>query len=251
MPARLPAKTETAITAQYRAGSTVASICRDVGVCSKTVYNVLDRHGVAVGRYNTHEPNEHVFDVVDSEAKAYWLGFLAADGNIQRYVVRLELATKDEEHVRRFAAFAGVAENVRTYARGSVAVWVGSRQLAESVRSFTRASIAGWLVPHYWRGVVDGDGSINWQRRRTCRHGGNWNLTLSSDLHLVRDFATFVAAYGVRKTPRYERGCWRVDYFGGRARPILAALYHGATVYLPRKSERAHCAFSGAEEFAI
>jgi hypothetical protein len=47
--------------------------------------------------------NEHAFDVIDNEDAAYWLGSIAADGNVSIGRRHIGLSTKDTNHVRKFA----------------------------------------------------------------------------------------------------------------------------------------------------
>jgi len=61
--------------------------------------------------------NENIFDVIDSEEKAYWLGFIYADGYIAsaplnpnvrtEYSFELSLASFDFKHLQKFADFIG------------------------------------------------------------------------------------------------------------------------------------------------
>lgn len=76
----------------------------------------LKRLNIPIVRYpKIIQFNEHIFDEIDTEEKAYWLGFLSADGYIysRYYGVGLSLAKKDAEHVRKFAKFLGCPENVK------------------------------------------------------------------------------------------------------------------------------------------
>jgi hypothetical protein len=49
--------------------------------------------------------NEHYFDEVDSEAKAYWLGFIFADGCVlwnertRNYALQVGLQGRDVDHL--------------------------------------------------------------------------------------------------------------------------------------------------------
>lgn len=47
--------------------------------------------------------DEHVFDVIDTEEKAYWLGFLTADGYIysRDNTFGISLASIDKHHVEK------------------------------------------------------------------------------------------------------------------------------------------------------
>jgi len=57
--------------------------------------------------YTIHNPN--IFTVINSEEKAYWLGFLCADGHLNKYnSIRFELSEKDQERVFNFAKFVGL-----------------------------------------------------------------------------------------------------------------------------------------------
>src|SRR5271166_7037406 len=54
--------------------------------------------------------NHSIFETIDSEEKAYWLGFLLADGSIQvrknvQKIVKLALAIEDKEHLEKFKKF--------------------------------------------------------------------------------------------------------------------------------------------------
>ena len=59
--------------------------------------------------------NENYFKIIDSEEKAYWLGFLYADGCITRFYrneklksmsLELTLQSNDIEHLKKFLKFA-------------------------------------------------------------------------------------------------------------------------------------------------
>lgn len=64
-----------------------------------------------VNKQNMCKFNEHIFDNIDTEEKAYWLGFIFADGYISslnakyKNVFELSLSIKDLNHIKKFNSF--------------------------------------------------------------------------------------------------------------------------------------------------
>lgn len=130
--------------------------------------------------------NYHYFDNIDSEDKAYWLGFLAADGWISRNeksrssVVGVELQYKDINHLRKFNK--SIKGNYRITDRWKVcslskntdkknhqcAIRIFSSIMYNSLlnKGFTNTKTYDFYIPeiredlirHYIRGYFDGDG---------------------------------------------------------------------------------------------
>lgn len=81
----------------------------------ETISKVLKENGVEVGTRSVF--NHHIFDEIDTEEKAYWLGFIWADGCIMNfnpdknngYNFELGLAIKDSEHIEKFCDFIGMS----------------------------------------------------------------------------------------------------------------------------------------------
>ena len=94
--------------------------CREIGealgASRKAVAAVLERRGIARdfstrawteerrAIRRTCDCDHSFFDVIDTEAKAYWLGFLAADGCNTAGFLSVSCASKDHEHLLRFRA---------------------------------------------------------------------------------------------------------------------------------------------------
>jgi len=53
------------------------------------------------------EYNRHIFDKINTPEKAYWLGFIVADGylNVERRMLRIKLGNKDKHHLEKFILF--------------------------------------------------------------------------------------------------------------------------------------------------
>ena len=53
------------------------------------------------------EYNRHIFDKIDTSEKAYWLGFIVADGylNESKNMLRIKIGDKDKHHLEKFIQF--------------------------------------------------------------------------------------------------------------------------------------------------
>jgi hypothetical protein len=198
------------------------------------------------------------FDVVDTEAKAYWLGFINADGCVQagpvgargrqRHALSVKLQGSDAGHLRKLKADLAAESPVYFVpAVQQTEIVVSSRHLVESLISLgvtPRKSLTAtpWdgpehLMRHYWRGMVDGDGTI-------VKHGDRserWHIGFLGSEAVVEAFrvwATAVTGSAAKKYPKANIWSWKA---GGLASPQALAreLYVGSTVYLDRKYELA------------
>ena len=63
-------------------------------------------------RHYDYSSAEKVFETIDTEEKAYWLGFLYADGNVDadQNTISLALSEEDKSHVKRFRTFMSLCD---------------------------------------------------------------------------------------------------------------------------------------------
>ena len=138
--------------------------------------------------------NEHVFDSIDTEEKAYWLGFIYADGYIDSsplnpdkksvYNFELSLKADDVEHLNKFNKFMEhINDNVKINdtkcqdkifkrCRWLIAnkhLWnilnnYGCTPQKSNTLKFPDESIFKdkSLIRHFIRGYFDGDGCLSW-----------------------------------------------------------------------------------------
>ncbi len=212
------------------------------------------------------------FDSVDNEVKAYWLGFLAADGCIANsHTITVGLAAYDHDHLLRFKAALGSSHLIRTYMRGTYAgsfensgptsrIQLPSKQLTSSLIAHgvlrRKSDCLDWpenlapdLLRHYLRGYFDGDGWFTSSMHHACkrpqffwRMNGTESFCLGAQAYLMK-------AVGARRTKlRLEHRCegtYLLSYGGNRqVKRIYGLMYEGATVWLPRKRDRAVSLFN-------
>src|SRR5215207_8694293 len=117
---KLTPEVEGFIVEQYRGGLSAGEILKAIPFrTKKTVYDVLERHGVArrggIADYKKVF-DEAAFAVVDTPEKAYWLGLLITDGYVVEAgrvgspVVGLQMT--DREAAQGFRDFLGLQHPV-------------------------------------------------------------------------------------------------------------------------------------------
>lgn len=95
------------------------------GTTRQTLAKYFKEIGVEIiNKQNQTKFNEHIFDSIDTEEKAYWLGFIYADGYISsdpldidkkdRYVFEISLKGDDYYHLEKFNKFMEhIKDNVK------------------------------------------------------------------------------------------------------------------------------------------
>lgn len=192
------------------------------------------------------------FSNIDTEEKAYWLGFIAADGNISKTMknMRINLNIRDKKHLEKFRQSIGgnqpIKENIREK-NYSVYIDVNSKKICEDLQKYGITSnksltldvvfnlIPQALIHHFIRGYFDGDGSINLYTRPPYFYE-EWELSFISTekmlLFFQKEFGIFHKLYT----------CGNNYRFGYRSKKdiekVIHYMYKDATIYLDRKYEK-------------
>jgi DNA invertase Pin-like site-specific DNA recombinase len=252
----------------YASGMDAPEIGRLLGCHSSSVYNVLEGLGVD-RREQIACDNPGYFDRIDTPDKAYWLGFLGADGCVTGFTrgtktylrLQVKLARKDRDHLVTLHTALKARRPIRDFDQESFGkvtpvsmLAVSSQQVADAlishgiIRKKTDV-LQPWdgpadLMPHYWRGLVDGDGHITINERGIFTGlVGSRPVTDAYAAWVNSNFGTHVNA--TVKQPS-SGNTWVVQV-GGRHAPrlLLAALYDDAPVALARKKALADLAVHG------
>lgn len=231
----------------YENGETVTSIAKRYETSHTTVASVLRTQGIQFraknGLTHFHMYDGHYFQTIDTEEKAYWIGFLTADGCITTgNRITIHLSSVDCGHLEKLKQALKATQMISQNSRSCSLVICSSEMAADlathgihpkKTLSTKPVQVSPELERHYWRGVIDGDGHIS--------KDGN-QLVLVGDYEVVLGFQTFVLTH----CPKVKAGIFRdlniytFKITGTSARKMLEILYGEATVYLERKYERAH-----------
>jgi hypothetical protein len=92
----------------FNNGMSLTKIAKELHVDRICLTQRLKKRGIIVIRDNARKytVDNAFFNNIDTENKAYWLGFLYADGSLAsgygRYVIDVGLSSKDENHLQKF-----------------------------------------------------------------------------------------------------------------------------------------------------
>jgi hypothetical protein len=201
--------------------------------------------------------DENFFEKIDNEEKAYFLGFIFADGCVvndskkSRYQVTLKLHTKDKH----------ILESFITSVKGEMPVWKhGQREMVEihfsgkkmvndlinlgaiQNKTFTiqYPTINETLEKHFLRGYFDGDGCIrvNEDKRDNTKRGDLRIVSGSLDmLNKINERMNIL--FGVNINKLYGPKDKAFKYIGWSGMSDIEKIYHGfyddSMLFLNRK----------------
>ena len=190
--------------------------------------------------------NESFFEVIDTEEKAYWLGFIAADGCVRKrkrcnsWVFTLVQHQKEKDHLEKFR---GAIEHKRDlyHFKNLCRVNFNSEKFCNDLIShgvvqkktfvLKPPEIDNELVRHWIRGYFDGDGCINIRQ-----DGKNKRIHISGTEEVCEFISSRIPFYcSVRKNKsvfcirvnQQKAIEWIADYF-----------YKDSNVFLERNNEK-------------
>lgn len=157
------------------------------------------------------------FQDIDTPDKAYWLGFITADGSVDHKALHLRLSTKDDAHLQKLldsiGSDASIEYTQNNHDRPCVRIRVFSVEMMADLARHGIEPNKTWTVKpwpgpfelerHYWRGVVDGDGWIT-----TGSNGATkrfYTVGLCGNLHIATGFQAFVHKHTGRFVPLVEK----------------------------------------------
>lgn len=207
-----------------------------------------------VNKQNCSKFNEHIFDQIDSEEKAYWLGFIFADGYISSsplregvknvYQFEISLGIKDIEHLNKFKKFIEFKKDIitdKSRCRFIVAnkhLWTTLNELGctpNKSLSLKFPNISQNLVKHFIRGYFDGDGCISRHVHNTCVTPHIELLGTKQMLEHVLLYSGISAKY--KHDIRHSEETWSLEWTKDLGIEFINYLYNNCSIYLNRKYE--------------
>lgn len=254
----------------YKNGMSSISLSHKYKINPSTIISNFKRVGLKI-RSNKENSRRYTidhnyFNSIDTEAKAYFLGFIYADGYVictdaGQKSIGIALAKRDREILEKFNKYTNSSypikeyKSIGGYSKGSkyVRLFITSDTMFDDLVNHgvfenktnilkRPTTIPAHLERHFIRGYMDGDGSIY---KTKNPYGFDYHVSFVG----TDDVLTYIHQHlykhklinkNLKLEKRNIRDCVSHIRYGGNilVRTILDYLYEDATVFLSRKHKR-------------
>jgi len=238
---------------QRKIGVSEKEILINFDISSRQYYNLLKLNNIERNKLVRYGFNENYFEVIDSEDKAYFLGFIIADGNISKNNNSVRIIQKETDILYEFKKFISFEGPIFTRNDGKISfITVASSKMKNDLDKLGISSnktmvvkypdISIKLQNHFIRGVFDGDGCISLRTdKRDNKQRGQFNIC-SGSYDFIKEYydkLVIFANLGGKNKIRCPKGTYYVVDWGGLSdiENIYNFLYKDANVFLKRKKE--------------
>lgn len=250
----------------YQSGVSIREISKIVNHDRRALAKILKENNILI-RDNSinsrkYEHDYSFFESIDSEVKAYWLGFIYADGFIEskrsngNQKLGITLSKVDKKHLFKFKENISATNPVFDY-RGSgyvedkmfSKILLTSQKTVDDIRDKgvlenkthilefpTEAQVPQHLISHFMRGYFDGDGSLSYYFIGKEKRYYEMNIIgTESFLNAYQTVLGKSLKLGSKDDITFQL------HIGGnqQLRKLTKFLYKDATVYLDRKYDKA------------
>ena len=255
---------EKAITLYNDKKLTYKQIGEIVGANRKTVSYYLRQNGVISNplmvrkvdprklRKYDYSTCEKCFESIDTEEKAYWLGFLYADGCVSaaKNTIELSLKEEDKEHLVKFRNFLGLdkkpfsrkEKNINGLTKISYKFAFDSEKVKNDLITHGCSPHKTFditfpkflneeLKPHFIRGYIDGDGCIYVKNKKI-------SLEILGTEEFLKGYKEWANEGNSKIYSINHSDIKRVINSNKQALNILKRIYDNATIFLERKYKK-------------
>ncbi len=209
---------EIEIIQKKKNGVKIRQIMSEYSIKSvKTIYDIVKRNGIKRIGNKKYQVDDDYFSNIDTEEKAYWLGFLYADGYVRlKYnrsgQLKLKLSSKDRSHIELFnkclssnypikdsisiikykgsESKSNVSE-VSIYNTKIVNDLIYNGCISNKTFLIRIPSIDISIIRHFIRGYFDGDGCISISKK------GHPSIKIISNIDFIGDIRDYLISVGI------------------------------------------------------
>lgn len=237
---------EKAIIETYKENKSLTKTAKIFNTNRAVITKIIKNNGIEIINYqNMKKVNENYFDNIDCENKAYWLGFIFADGNVSdENRIEIGLHIDDFSHLEKFKKdieYVGEIKNKK--GTNSCRITFRNKKLVNTLKKYgvcenkskTKEfpkNIPNEYIKDFVRGYFDGNGSII-KRNRNNEIRYSLGICSGSEKFLT-DMLNEVSFKYTKLYKDKRSSCyyyeWRKD-----CKKHLEYLYKDSEIYLDRK----------------
>mgnify|MGYP003303136346 CR=1 FL=1 len=262
---------EDKIIEMYSKRRPIKWITKETGIKEKVIVKWLKDNNIWTGhKYLLSYFDEFFFDKIDTEEKAYWLGFHYADGYLAKnYTIGIELKSTDYNHLEKFRKSIKAEREVKIYHKNSTfgpqdncRISFGSKHMYNILLGYygsinktlegTLPKIDKQLEHHLIRGFFDGDGCITYtykdENHVICPQISF--IGTKETMEYIIELSNFNWTWSQRVTTgvnNYQISCGRVN----DSLDFLSYMYKDATIWLDRKYDKYQTVLENREHFKV
>lgn len=250
---------------EYLKNHSLSFLEQSCGISRKILSREFKKYGFKIfANGRIYGANENFFETIDTEEKAYWLGFIAADGNICRRSLRINLNERDKAHLEKFKKAIQADYPIKKipgsgYGTGTIlaSLEINSVKIINDLKKFQITenksntlkppNIQEKFYKDWIRGYLDGDGSVS------ILKNGNFQLSFTGTKEVLDFIQNFLTKQLNRKYcqryPERDNNNYSIN-FGGTHSIIkyLNQIYENCSIYLERKYQKVLEIYSRFEE---
>ena len=234
------------ILKEYESGLAMTQIASTRNISHAYISKKFKDLGIKSRENRKYFFNEDFFETIDTEEKAYWLGFITADGCVYRRTMKIAIISTDFHHLEKFITCIEGNQVLKYGKNNEVILECNSEKMVADLlklgigerKSLTVKpckQVPKQLLKHYWRGMIDGDGCVFVKAPL---------ISFVGTFEIVDAFRSFCLQYCNSKANIRSHGNIFQLHLGGKHifYDLVKLFYTDCEMYLDRKKEAA-CGF--------
>lgn len=237
----------------YEDGKSIIKISKELNIGEKTLSKYLKHLEIPIKNNFIKQEDitydKDFFDVINTEEKAYWFGFIMADGSVhynsKNYRLTIEINNLDIKHLEKFKE--SLKSNIcikHRKNRDTCSITITNKKIVTDLSSkgcvknktfngyIKNNIIPNDLIKDFLRGYLDGDGYISKDRTRII-------FTIKSKI-ITDTIVEYIESIGVKCNTYYSNNLYRPTIEQKNSfNKFLHEIYDKATIFLDRKYETA------------
>lgn len=251
----------------FNSGIPVYKLVEKYGFHKNALAKIINENG---GNTTPISFNNTTFSQIDTEEKAYWLGFLYADGAVSSKDNGLELSLQllDAEHLNKFKTFLKSSSSIRLdFKIGRCRFHVSNKQFKEDLikcgctprKSLTLKFPSKDILPEelyaaFIRGYFDGDGCLSHTYSDTKKKRFTISASFVSTKEFCKSLEEILSKENVyfnwNHDKRNNDNVWSIKCNKTCSVKLLNYIYKDAKIYLERKYSK-YKFFKEHDNFAV